>query len=245
MITINVNQREMYIPDDEKILGVRRDNDTMVKVFRVLRYTLAGIDISDYAFKILFVKEDGVDGIGVPQEVTKDDSYVYVKWAVGREAVEVPGTVKVMLEAVYTDGDNNILQAWHSVYGEFIVNPAHDNLEPDELNGQYRDLVNAMKIEMVKYLTTNTFFAELDITEPDLNKLMYNIFYGSGSSSGGNTGGDDTPTDPSNPDGGGSSSGGNTGGTDNPTNPNNVNYFVDENGDYFVDENSNYFVEEI
>lgn len=178
MITIDVDSREMFIPDEEIPLGVRHDHETMIKIFRIPRFTIQGVDISDFKFRVLIQRADGTDALNLIDDVTTSDNYIRISWPVRSEAVDVPGKTLVQLEAVRTNEEGIILAAWHSRYGEFVVYPAHENgYLTDETQHKYQDLADWLNKQALNYVVNNYSIDNLNITEAELNEIMSKIFY--------------------------------------------------------------------
>lgn len=122
---INIVCRKMIILSGQNIIGIQGDINSNIRNFILPIETESGINLKDKNFNILEQNSDGTQWRMPLSEDNIDisDTYIKLKWDIGKNETAVSGTLKVAIEAT----EDNF--KWQSYIGEFYVYPSIQNIK--------------------------------------------------------------------------------------------------------------------
>lgn len=171
-IHIGLSDRQVIIPDSQKLFGVESDDAVEVKHFVIDgRYADDGKDLSTLAWRINYRNANGDKAIFPVTKVTAGDDSIEFDWMIRRSVVAYKGSIDFVVCAFGTTSDKVVTPEWNSTlgHGEVIEGLEVDSEEvvDDELLDELRNLLaeiktasdatfaNAEKAENAKDTATN------------------------------------------------------------------------------------------
>lgn len=130
---IVLNNREMLIPKLERYIGTTYDNNAEIRVFKIDRADLNGVDLSALSFRLdLQFENTKTDTALLEKEIT--DETILLTWTVNKNVLQVPGTVFVNIRA--TDAIGSV--KWASFKAAFYAEPVINT--PGEFTGNLTEM---------------------------------------------------------------------------------------------------------
>lgn len=152
-IVINEDQT-IFIPAGLKYLGVLTDHNVKTIIFDCPRY-IEGIDISTWEMKINYQRADGYKDSYIADNVTvdKDDpNIIHFNWVISQNVTLVNGKVMFAFCATEKDSDGEMVRHWNTATNEKLS--IQDGINCYEIEGLYPDLVESMREEIKKEVST-------------------------------------------------------------------------------------------
>ena len=114
MLTVDIVNRSILIPNNELIFGVESDQDAERKYFKVSRYLDNDLDLSTMVIRINYKNANGEPDQYIVTDMVCDGDYIYFSWLLSRKVTEYKGTVSFNVCAVITDEAGIIVNEWNT-----------------------------------------------------------------------------------------------------------------------------------
>lgn len=120
-IHVNVNTRQITIPESQQLFGVESDADVEVKHIVIDGRYNDGTDLSDFTFRVNYQNANGNKGTYLATELQVNDSSIEFDWVIGRKVVAYKGTIAFIVCAYTIDSSSVIQNEWNSTLGKGTV----------------------------------------------------------------------------------------------------------------------------
>lgn len=120
-IHVNVNTRQITIPESQQLFGVESDADVEVKHIVIDGRYNDGTDLSDFTFRINYQNANGNKGTYLATELQVNDSSIEFDWVIGRKVVAYKGAIVFIVCAYTIDSSSVIQNEWNSTLGKGTV----------------------------------------------------------------------------------------------------------------------------
>ena len=149
-IHIGLSDRQVIIPDSQKLFGVESDDAVEVKHFVIDgRYADDGKDLSTLAWRINYRNANGDKAVFPVTKVTAGDNSIEFDWIIRRSVVAYKGSIDFVVFAFGTTSDKVITPEWNSAigHGEVIegLEVESEEVADDELLDELKNLLADMK----------------------------------------------------------------------------------------------------
>lgn len=149
-IHIDISDRQVIIPDSQKLFGVESDDAVEVKHFVVDgRYADDGKDLSALAWRINYRNANGDKAIFPVTKVTAGDDSIEFDWIIRRSVVAYKGSIDFVVCAFGTTSDKVITPEWNSAigHGEVLegLEVESEEVADDELLDELKNLLAEIK----------------------------------------------------------------------------------------------------
>lgn len=154
VITIDVETREIHIPDSEKLFGVMSDEKSETKHFRCNRFVGNGIDLSKLSLRIVFQNASGLD-TGSDKYIVTDlaidsEDYITFSWELSRKVTAYKGTISFIVCAIKTNSDGTITNEWNTTIANGKVLEGLEVSGTQEQEEVARDYYNQLEVELLR-----------------------------------------------------------------------------------------------
>ena len=105
--------REIYVPNDLKVIAVEGDKDIETVTIDCVRYW-DGKDLSAFDIYINFKLPNGDEGTYIPEKLTVQESIFSFDWVIGREVTAYVGKITFWIVAKLKDDDGKDIYQWGS-----------------------------------------------------------------------------------------------------------------------------------
>lgn len=130
---IVLNNREMLIPKLERYIGTTYDDNAEIRVFKIDRADINGVDLSDLSFRLdLQYENSKPDTALLDKEITEES--ILLTWVINKGVLQVPGAIFANIRA--TDMVGTV--KWASFKAAFYVEPVINT--PGEYTGSLTEM---------------------------------------------------------------------------------------------------------
>lgn len=121
-IHVNIDTREVTVPESQKLFGVESDADVEIKHIIIDgRYADGNKDLSKLAWRVIYRNANkGTSYYLIPSVVANENS-IEMNWLIKRSVVAYKGTVDFILCAFATTSSGEVTPEWNSTLGQGIV----------------------------------------------------------------------------------------------------------------------------
>ncbi len=120
-IHVDVNTRQVTIPESQQVFGVESDEDVEVKHIVIDGRYNDGTDLSTFTFRINYQNANGDKGTYLATELKVNDDSIEFDWVIGRQVVAYKGTIAFIVCAYTIDSSSVIQNEWNSTLGKGTV----------------------------------------------------------------------------------------------------------------------------
>lgn len=120
-IHVDVNTRQIMIPESQQVFGVESDEDVEVKHIVIDGRYNDGIDLSTFTFRVNYQNANGDKGTYLATELQVNDSSIEFDWIIGRKVVAYKGAIAFIVCAYTIDSSSVIQNEWNSTLGKGTV----------------------------------------------------------------------------------------------------------------------------
>lgn len=121
-IHVDVNTRQITIPESQKLFGVESDADVEVKHIVIDgRYADGNRDLSKLAWRVVYRNAKKGSGYYLIPSVVANKNSIEMDWLIKRSVVAYKGTVDFILCAFATTSSGEVTPEWNSTLGQGIV----------------------------------------------------------------------------------------------------------------------------
>lgn len=120
-IHVDVNTRQITIPESQKLFGVESDEDVEVKHIVIDGRYNDGTDLSTFTFRVNYQNANGDKDAYLATELQVNDSSIEFDWVIGRKVVAYKGTIAFIVCAYTIDSSSVIQNEWNSTLGKGTV----------------------------------------------------------------------------------------------------------------------------
>lgn len=121
-IHVDVNTRQITIPESQKLFGVESDADVEVKHIVIDgRYADGNRDLSKLAWRVVYRNAKKGSGYYLIPSVVANKNSIEMDWLIKRSVVACKGTVDFILCAFATTSSGEVTPEWNSTLGQGIV----------------------------------------------------------------------------------------------------------------------------
>ncbi len=120
-IHVDVNTRQITIPESQQLFGVESDADVEVKHIVIDGRYADGTDLSTFTFRINYQNANGDKGTYLATELKVNDDSIEFDWVIGRQVVAYKGTIAFIVCAYTIDSSSVIQNEWNSTLGKGTV----------------------------------------------------------------------------------------------------------------------------
>lgn len=121
-IHVDVNTRQITIPESQKLFGVESDADVEVKHIVIDgRYADGNRDLSKLAWRVVYRNAKKRSGYYLIPSVVANKNSIEMDWLIKRSVVAYKGTVDFILCAFATTSSGEVTPEWNSTLGQGIV----------------------------------------------------------------------------------------------------------------------------
>lgn len=121
-IHVDVNTRQITIPESQKLFGVESDADVEVKHIVIDgRYADGNRDLSKLAWRVVYCNAKKRSGYYLIPSVVANKNSIEMDWLIKRSVVAYKGTVDFILCAFATTSSGEVTPEWNSTLGQGIV----------------------------------------------------------------------------------------------------------------------------
>ena len=119
VITVDVDTREITIPEGEKLFGVEDDEKVEIKHIKLNKRFIDGDrDLSQFQFRISYENANGEKNYDIAANLSVSESAIEFDWLLGRSATLYNGTTSFIVCAVSVDASTgNVTNEWNSAIG--------------------------------------------------------------------------------------------------------------------------------
>lgn len=149
-IHIDISDRQVIIPDSQKLFGVESDDAVEVKHFVIDgRYADDGKDLSTLAWRINYRNANGDKAVFPVTKVTAGDNSIEFDWIIRRSVVAYKGSIDFVVCAFGAGADGVVTPEWNSALGHGDVLEGLEvesgEVADDELLDELKNLLADMK----------------------------------------------------------------------------------------------------
>ena len=121
-IHVDVNTRQITIPESQKLFGVESDSDVEVKHIVIDgRYAYGNRDLSKLAWRVIYRNANKDSSYYLIPSVVANENSIEMDWLIKRSVVAYKGTVDFILCAFATTSSGEVTPEWNSTLGHGIV----------------------------------------------------------------------------------------------------------------------------
>lgn len=121
-IHVDVNTRQITIPESQKLFGVESDADVEVKHIVIDgRYADGNRDLSKLAWRVIYRNANKDTSYYLIPSVVANENSIEMDWLIKRSVVAYKGTVDFILCAFATTSSGEVTPEWNSTLGQGIV----------------------------------------------------------------------------------------------------------------------------
>ena len=121
-IHVNVNTRQITIPESQQLFGVESDADVEVKHIIIDgRYANGNRDLSKLAWRVIYRNANKETSYYLIPSVVANENSIEMDWLIKRSVVAYKGTVDFILCAFATTSSGEVTPEWNSTLGQGIV----------------------------------------------------------------------------------------------------------------------------
>lgn len=120
-IHVDIDTRQVTIPESQQVFGVESDEDVEVKHIVIDGRYNDGIDLSTFTFRINYQNANGDKGTYLATELKVNDDSIEFDWVIGRQVVAYKGTIAFIVCAYTIDSSSVIQNEWNSTLGKGTV----------------------------------------------------------------------------------------------------------------------------
>lgn len=120
-IHVDIDTRQVTIPESQQVFGVESDEDVEVKHIVIDGRYNDGTDLSTFTFRVNYQNANGDKGTYLVTELKVNDSSIEFDWVIGRQVVAYKGTIAFIVCAYTIDSSSVIQNEWNSTLGKGIV----------------------------------------------------------------------------------------------------------------------------
>lgn len=121
-IHVDVNTRQITIPESQRLFGVESDADVEVKHIVIDgRYADGNRDLSKLAWRVIYRNANKDTSYYLIQSVVANENSIEMDWLIKRSVVAYKGTVDFILCAFATTSSGEVTPEWNSTLGQGIV----------------------------------------------------------------------------------------------------------------------------
>lgn len=121
-IHVNVNTRQITIPESQQLFGVESDADVEVKHIIIDgRYANGNRDLSKLAWRVIYRNANKETSYYLIPSVVANENSIEIDWLIKRSVVAYKGTVDFILCAFATTSSGEVTPEWNSTLGQGIV----------------------------------------------------------------------------------------------------------------------------
>lgn len=121
-IHVDVNTRQITIPESQKLFGVESDADVEVKHIVIDgRYADGNRDLSKLAWRVIYRNANKETSYYLIPSVVANENSIEMDWLIKRSVVAYKGTVDFILCAFATTSSGEVTPEWNSTLGQGIV----------------------------------------------------------------------------------------------------------------------------
>lgn len=121
-IHVNVNTRQITIPESQQLFGVESDADVEVKHIVIDgRYADGNRDLSKLAWRVIYRNANKETSYYLIPSVVANENSIEMDWLIKRSVVAYKGTVDFILCAFATTSSGEVTPEWNSTLGQGIV----------------------------------------------------------------------------------------------------------------------------
>lgn len=131
-IHVDVNTRQITIPESQKLFGVESDADVEVKHIVIDgRYADGNRDLSKLAWRVIYRNAKKESSYYLIPSVVANENSIEMDWLIKRSVVAYKGTVDFILCAFATTSSGEVTPEWNSTLGQGMV---LEGLETSEID---------------------------------------------------------------------------------------------------------------
>lgn len=121
-IHVDINTRQITIPESQKLFGVESDADVEVKHIVIDgRYADGNRDLSELAWRVIYRNANKDTSYYLIPSVAANENSIEMDWLIKRSVVAYKGTVDFILCAFATTSSGEVTPEWNSTLGQGIV----------------------------------------------------------------------------------------------------------------------------
>ena len=138
VLEIDIETREIYIPDTEALFGVENDAKAERKYFKCPRKVGNNIDLSELELYVVFQNasnmEEGKDRYHVTDVKTTSDGYITFSWELSAKVTAYKGDVQFVVCAIKTDSSGVKQNVWNTTIaiGKCLIGLSSDMSASEE-----------------------------------------------------------------------------------------------------------------
>lgn len=119
-ILVDVDTREITIPEGELLFGVEDDEKVEIKHIKLnKRYIDGNVDLSQFQFRISYENANGDRNYDIVTNVSVSESAIEFDWLLGRSATLYNGTTSFIVCAVTVNASTGkVTNEWNSAIGK-------------------------------------------------------------------------------------------------------------------------------
>lgn len=121
-IHVNVNTRQITIPESQQLFGVESDADVEVKHIVIDgRYADGNRDLSKLAWRVIYRNANKETSYYLIPSVVANENSIEMDWLIKRSVAAYKGTVDFILCAFATTSSGEVTPEWNSTLGQGMV----------------------------------------------------------------------------------------------------------------------------
>lgn len=121
-IHVDVNTRQITIPESQRLFGVESDTDVEVKHIVIDgRYADGNRDLSKLAWRVIYRNANKDTSYYLIPSVVANENSIEMDWLIKRSVVAYKGTVDFILCAFATTSSGEVTPEWNSTLGQGVV----------------------------------------------------------------------------------------------------------------------------
>lgn len=120
-IHVDIDTRQVTIPESQQVFGVESDEDVEVKHIVIDGRYNDGTDLSTFTFRVNYQNANGDKGTYLATELKVNDDSIEFDWVIGRQVVAYKGTIAFIVCAYTIDSSSVIQNEWNSTLGKGTV----------------------------------------------------------------------------------------------------------------------------
>lgn len=121
-IHVNIDTREVTVPESQKLFGVESDADVEIKHIIIDgRYADGNKDLSKLAWRVIYRNANRETSYYLIPSVVAHENSIEMDWLIKRSVVAYKGTVDFILCAFATTSSGEVTPEWNSTLGQGTV----------------------------------------------------------------------------------------------------------------------------
>lgn len=121
-IHVDVNTRQVTVPESQQLFGVESDADVEVKHIVIDgRYADGNRDLSKFAWRVIYRNANKETSYYLISSVVANENSIEMDWVIERSVVAYKGTVDFILCAFVTTSSGEVASEWNSTLAQGIV----------------------------------------------------------------------------------------------------------------------------